>query len=451
MGPAHGPVRPIIVGGDIGAYATARAFHEAYGVPAVVLAGVRVGAVAHSRIVDLRIRPGLEDPDTLAEAVLEVAAEAVGAAHLVLGSADWLVAAIVTVRQRLESAGVVVPYPDHELVATVSDKAALMDLAARAEVPHPRTALGVPSDDDPPGADLSFPVVIKPASTAGARDLDYPGMAKVHVAGDTAQLQSLWGTMRAAGVAAPMLVQEFVPGPDSSMVALNVFIDPGGRVRIAQFGQVLLEEYAPSAVGNSVAQLTGDAVGSQAEAVRHVVGLLRQIGWRGFANADLKRDATGTYRLLEINPRVGRSGYAVTASGYNVAAMYGSAFLGQDASRELNNGPVRMLAAGRPAGDQAPPAPPSAARRRTGNGAQDIPLATAQHLFTVVPWVVLRRYLPAPLRARVRRVRRTGAVTNPLYYRAERHPRRLAYIAAAMVNYERKLRRYHPGSHHPAR
>src|SRR5699024_5473311 len=68
-------VRPMLVGGDIGAYATARAFHEAYGVGSVVLAGVQVGAVAHSRVVDLRIHSDLDDPEQLVHVLLEVIAE----------------------------------------------------------------------------------------------------------------------------------------------------------------------------------------------------------------------------------------------------------------------------------------------------------------------------------------------------------------------------------------
>lgn len=92
--PGAPAVRPILVGGDIGAYATARAFHEAYGVSSVVLAGVRVGSVAHSAIVDLRIHAGLSNADTLAEAVLDVMAEQPDTAHLVLGSADWLLSLI---------------------------------------------------------------------------------------------------------------------------------------------------------------------------------------------------------------------------------------------------------------------------------------------------------------------------------------------------------------------
>lgn len=417
-------VRPIVVGGDIGAYATARAFHEAYGIPTVVLAGVRVGAVAHSRIVDLRITPGLDDPGRLAAAVLEVMGEEPAATHLVLGSADWLVTALALVRERLERAGAVVPYPDHGLVERVADKAVLMDLADAAAVAHPRTITAVPQHQDP-DVTFGFPVVVKPASTAAAQAVEYPGKAKAHVLRDAGELQQLWQTMRTAGVDVPMLVQEFIAGPDSSMAAVNVFIDPAGRVRLAQFGRVLLEEHAPTAVGNSVAQITTDPAGAQARAVREVVTLLRSLGWRGFANADLKRGPDGVYRLLEINPRVGRSGYAVTASGYNVAGMYGETFLDTPPAQPWRTGPVRDMPPQQEADDV-------------------IPVATAQHVFTVVPWQVLRRYLSAPLRAQVRRVWRAGAVTNPLYYPVERHPRRWAYIAAAMVNYRRKLARHHP-------
>jgi len=133
------------------------------------------------------------------------------------------------------------------------------------------------------------------------------------------------------------------------------------------------------------------------------------VGWAGFASLDVKRDPRdGVYRFLELNPRVGRSGYSVTAAGYNVARMYVEAFL-----------------------DAAP---------RDGFRAGD-----AEHLFAVVPLALVKRYVSRAQWERVRRLRKAGRVTNPLFYRVERHPRRLAYLAIAMGNQFRKFARHHPG------
>jgi D-aspartate ligase len=180
---------------------------------------------------------------------------------------------------------------------------------------------------------------------------------------------------------------------------------------------VLLEEHTPSALGNSVAQVTADASSDDVArtAIDAVLRLLADLGWRGFANVDLMRGADGVYRVLEVNPRVGRSGYAPTASGYNVARMYVAGWLD--------------------GGGRGP----------AGGTAGEPELGTREHLFVVVPLAIVRRYAPGA-RARVRELRRRGAVTNPLYYRAERNPRRWLFIAVAMANQVRKFRRYHPGA-----
>ena len=47
--------------------------------------------------------------------------------------------------------------------------------------------------------------------------------------------------------------------------------------------------------------------------------LLRQSGWRGYANFDLKYTAGGEPVLFEMNPRQGRASYFCTAAGANLA------------------------------------------------------------------------------------------------------------------------------------
>lgn len=104
---------------------------------------------------------------------------------------------------------------------------------------------------------------------------------------------------------------------------------------------------------------------------------------------------------------MGRSGYAVTASGYDVGQMYVDAFVDHRAVAPV--------------------------------------IGTAEHLFHVVPVPLVTRYLSAADAAVVRRLARSGAATNPLLYRAERDPRRWLEIAAAQANQVRKFARYHPG------
>ncbi|PFG19575.1 ATP-grasp domain-containing protein [Serinibacter salmoneus] len=401
------PVRPIVLGGDIGAYATARTFHERYGVRSVVLAGVATGPVRDSVAVDLRITDGLDEPAGMLAALRAVVAEQPGAQHLVLASADWRLATLLEVREELEAGPghVLVPYASREIVTRVGDKAALAHACAELGVATPATLVVEPGSA-PAAADLpaDFPLIVKPASTAAAHEVSYPGQAKVHTVHDLAALHDLLARMGAAGMTGQVCVQERVPGADDAMAAVNVFLDPDGAVRFAQLGRVLLEEHTPTALGNSVAQVTvpGSHPGVE-QVLEDVIRVLRHLGMTGFANVDLKRDAEGTYRVLEVNPRVGRSGYAVTASGYDIAEMYVNAYL-----------------------EKVP------AQRITGEH---------EHLFTVVPLAVLHRYAPDSA-ALVRRLRRAGAVTNPLYYRAERHPRRWAWIAVAMVNQARKFARH---------
>lgn len=407
--PTDQVLRPIVVGGDIGAYASARAFHEAYGVRTVVLTGVSVGPVARSAIVDLRVVPGLDDDERLAAAVGRVVAERPGVPHLVLGSADHAVLALVRVRDKL-GPDAIVPYADESTMARVTGKAGFSALCAEVGVPQPRTrVLRVGSDSHHLDGEVTFPAVVKASSSAEFHEVEFAGKRKVAFAADAAELTRLLDRMAEAGFGGEVVVQERIPGGDEGMAAVNAFCGPAGGVRFALFGEVLLEEATPNGLGNSVAQITAGSGESVREAVEHARRLLEHVGWTGFANLDLKRDPRdGRYRFLELNPRVGRSGYAVTAAGYNVARMYADAYLHGDTTTST-----------------------------------EMVVGDAEHLFTVVPLALLRRYVPAEVWERVRSLRRRGAVTNPFYYRVEHDPRRWLYIATAMLNQFRKFRRWH--------
>jgi D-aspartate ligase len=413
---------PVILGGDIGAYSLARAFHDAYGVRSTVVSAVRSALVSHSRVLDHVAVPGLRDADTAVTALVRIAEDRRDAGTtvrpLLLASADRLVRLVVDHRDRLEG-HYVVPYPAAGLLDRVTDKAEFAGLCRDAGVPHPDTAVVDVTDGTRDGSalldlldrqvgHLTFPVVVKAASTVHYDTARFEGKRKVFVVGTPADLVALFGRVAASGWRGRFVVQDRIPGGDTGMRILSCFSDREGRVRYASFGHVLLEEHAPTALGNPAAILTDH----DEEVAGHARRLLEGIGWTGWSNFDLKLDPrTGQCVFFELNPRLGRSNHYVAAGGLNPVVPY---------VREFVHG--------------LDPVPP-------GTGTHGVP----GRLFSVLPRRLLERYVDDPVvRVRVDAAYRADGVHDPLRNPAERDPRRLAYITAARVNQYRKFARHHP-------
>ena len=85
----------VLLGGDIGIYALARAFHERYGTIATVVTRAVSGPVANSRILTARELGARASEDDMIQALLEVGAQKAarpGAQRpILLANADFLV------------------------------------------------------------------------------------------------------------------------------------------------------------------------------------------------------------------------------------------------------------------------------------------------------------------------------------------------------------------------
>lgn len=401
-------LQPVVLGGDVGAYSIARTFHEAYGVRSVVVSSVSTGLVRHSRILENVVEPGIDDGPTVVRRLRAIAEQHPGAHRVLLGSADWLVRTIVENRAQLEDL-YTIPYVDVQTLDKVTDKVLFGELCAELGIDHPATVVhDVPGGGTPDTSHLRFPVIAKAADTAAYHLVEFPGKKKVFTVDNPEQLADLLARVQASGYQGRFVVQDLIPGDDSGMRILTCYSDRTGKVRFAAFGHVLLEEHTPGALGNPAGIITGHDERIVAQAVR----LLEHLGWTGYANFDLKFDPRdGRTVFFELNPRLGRSNFYITAGGRNTAELY-----------------VREHVQG------LDPLPDGAGEHLTG-----------EHLYTVLPQPLLRRYVKDPaLRARARALGRSRRVTNPLWYRAETDPRRLAYLAVAQANQVRKYRRYYP-------
>lgn len=406
-------VVPVVLGGDTAAYTLVRSFHELTGGRGVIVSEHETGPVRHSKVVRNVAFPGADDAAVLVPRLLALATELRDQNPtrrlLLLASADHLVHVITHHRAELE-ADYAIPYPSVELFERVTHKAEFRQVVAEAGLAHPRTVAHVVGRDAADRTDATtwdYPLMVKPDNATAWHQVSFAGQHKVHKVDSVTELHELLTTIEAAGYTDSLVLQQYIPGGDEQLRVVMTYSDDTGRTRLACCAAVVVEEHTPSALGNAagLVSITDDILAEQA------AHLLDTLGWTGWATFDVKVDPRdGTHYILEVNPRMGRSNYLITASGLN---------------------PYRYLL---PWVDGEPlPLGP------------EVQQVEREVLYTLLPPPLLLRWVTQPERRRqVLRCLRRGRVVHPLVARFETDPRRWAYATAFMANQVRKFARYYP-------
>ncbi|MBM6698970.1 hypothetical protein H7U32_01230 [Bifidobacterium pullorum subsp. saeculare] len=405
--------QPVILGGDLGAYALARELNDAYGVRPIMVTAYDPNAIRDSHILTRHAFAQANEAEPLVDELCrlgrQLKQERPDRRLLLLANTDWRIRVLAEHRDRLEQ-WYVVPIPPLQVIDQVSDKRIFAQLAAEQGMPVPRShyvdfvdAADAGWSPAPTPSDLRFPVVAKPADSSDYENLVFPGRQKVYRIDDDAALQALWATLAKAGFRGTFVAQELVPGDDTGMYSVTAYVDSTGTVSLLCSAHVLLEEHHPATLGNPCAMVT-EPVPQILEPARR---FLESMPYRGFANFDVKRDPrTGEFFFLELNPRIGRNNFYVQAAGIN---------------------PMEVLVSD--AIDGHPMAP------RTADG---------EALYSIIPNPLLRRYVTDPeLMAQVRRLMRAGRV-NP-----QRNPRdggvkRWLRLMESELHQVVKFRKYYP-------
>lgn len=396
--------RPVILGGDITAYTLVRTFHEGHGVRPLVVNMTDGGPIGMSTVCDHVYVPDLENEEVFVGALEQVGREhaVAGVPLLLVAAGDWYVRMIIENKDRL-SAWFTIPYIDLPLLDDIVRKDRFHAHLREVDVPHPATVVVDMSTNLGEEADLpfGFPVVMKPADSALHHYVSYPGKKKVFIHETRAELDTALAAVRASTYDGRFLLQEFIPGDDTNMRVLTCYSDREGVVRFGSVGHVLLEEHHPMAIGNPCVIITTEID----EVVEQATRFLEKVGYVGFSNFDLKYDRRdGTYKFFEINVRLGRSNFYVTANGYNVSDWY-----------------VRDWV-----------------RHEKLEGVQ---IARGEHLFAFVPKSVIRRYVrDRALRDKALALIKAGRSSDPNVYAPDLTLKRRAYNLAYHVNQVRKFR-----------
>ncbi len=308
---------PVILGSDIATYSLARTFHEQYGIKSVALSKGKYHLCGDSSIIDPFYDESMDDPEGFAERLLAVADRFPGTPLILLACGDWYVDLIMDNREALEER-FIIPYISKELHDSLVFKDQFYATCERLGIPYPKTltidCACPPEDITQLEIPFSFPIIAKAASTPAYHYVEFEGKKKVFKFDTRQEFDEMFRRLIASGYKEKLLVQDFIPGDDTNMRILTCYCDQDSRLRFAAFGQTLMEDPTDNGIGNPVAIINR----VNPEVVAHAQRLLEAVGYTGFANFDVKYDCRdGSYRFFEINPRLGRSNYYVTAGGNN--------------------------------------------------------------------------------------------------------------------------------------
>ena len=318
-------LQPIVIGGDILAYSWVREMHRAFGIErTIVLATQDIKMLSASKFTDYRLVDGLYEGDTAYEALEAVAAEELArdpeCRLIVLGCDDVHARILSRGKDRLQAAGIVVPYIDFDLLDEITQKRRFYELCEELDMPFPKTWYFDCGNgpDELPVDDFEYPLIAKPSNSAKFQEATIESKRKIYEIETPEEFQQVWHTIRVSDYDAELVVQDFIPGDDNAIRTLTTFSDESGDVRVVSGGVVILQDHDPTALGNPLAIL-----GEKEEVIiEGAKRFLKHVGYRGFANFDIKYDERdGSFRFFEVNTRAGRNTYYMSLGGANFAKL----------------------------------------------------------------------------------------------------------------------------------
>lgn len=412
MRPPSSPADPgfdvVVLGAGLNSLNLTIAFHRQYGMRCTTVVRVPVAMNEHTITSDQLVLGADATDEQMRDALLDLAAERPsGRPALLLTNADSLIEFIDRFRGELEE-HYLLAQVDGDLLARLADKAEFAEICEGlgiGTVPTVIVDFSRAQEADWNGEQelpWAFPVVGKAANTAEYHHVDFPGKRKVFFLESPEEHLDLVGRLRESGFTGRFLFQELIPGDDTAERSITAYRSSRGKVTLLCAAQVLLGEHTPEALGRPAAMVTGDFPSLTAAAER----FLEAVDYVGFANFDVKVDPrTGAECFFEINPRIGRNNYYVTAAGESVARhVVADRVFDQDIGQVV---------------------------------------VTREILYSILPVALVLRYLRDPvLREHIRRVARSG-LRNPFRYRPEGLWMR-AYSVVSGLNFVRKYRAVYP-------
>ena len=255
-------ILPVIIGGDFGVYGIGRCFNEAFGCRCICVGSQPTESITRSHFFDVRHVSAHASDAQLLDILMTIAAEHSDKKLILMANHD-IFSAFVARNMETLSRHYALPFPTEEVMDRLTDKAEFARACERAGIATPGTVevdFSAVEDEawEAPEIPFSFPVVAKSAKGEPYDVLEFEGKRKIWFIDTAEELTQLWGTLKAAGFRDTFLVQELIPGDNTAMRSITAYVDSRGEVTLIGSARVLLEDHAPTMIGNPVAMITED-------------------------------------------------------------------------------------------------------------------------------------------------------------------------------------------------
>lgn len=203
--------------------------------------------------------------------------------------------------------------PSYDVFKRAYDKNQLMKVCQEYQYPHPFTITNIKSIDDVSETEVSFPLLIKPNITCGAR-----GMTLVNnyqeLLDKFPKIQAEYGDCH---------LQKYIK-QGGAQVEVQLYIDEKGKL----INSSVISKYRwyPEKGGSSCCAISVN----NKRIVDILYDLLKNIGWVGFADFDTIEDPdTGELLIMELNPRVPACIKTAIESGINWGQVIVDDYMGE--------------------------------------------------------------------------------------------------------------------------
>ena len=309
----------LIIGADANAYYMARCYHELTNSKAYLIAKNPIWFTDTSKILNISYNDNLRDEKVLLEVLDEFYEKHKNEKILLVSATENYIELISKNIDKLKDK-YYFNYANIDIIKTLSNKELFykkyMD---NGIIDLPKTLYLDLSKDSDIKVDFPYPIIVKAANVVKYRKLKFNGQNKIYKVKDHNELTSVIDNIKKGGYLDTLIIQEYIEGDDSTLFDSVVYSDAKGKVLRITLAQIGLQEHKSDLVGNAAVLINGYNEFNDKNIVERIKKLAEFIGITGFAEFDLKYDKrVNDYKLLEINPRQGRSSYYLTKLGCNL-------------------------------------------------------------------------------------------------------------------------------------